>query len=98
MILLDAPALLAWLQGEGGAPRTVRGARVTATDWAEVLDAVRQVGMAPGDAAECLRLAGLHVEAVRGEDALRAAELSVGSLAERINQAVATRLNATRSA
>ena len=101
--VVDASALLAFLQGESGADAVeevlARGAECSAVNWSEVAQKVRAGG---GDwplAAALLSSYGLRVRDATVDDAERAAALwrrgSGLSLAERFCLALGDRLDAT---
>jgi PIN domain nuclease of toxin-antitoxin system len=76
--VLDASAVLAWLQSEPGAdvvdPLLVDGV-ISAANWSEVLQKVAQRGKGTRETADLLRALGLQVEALTEEDAVVAAEI-----------------------
>ncbi len=73
--VLDASALLAYLQGERGADRVAEalsapgGAAISAINWAEVLSKLADHGEAPESVTRMLREAGLLGTALRIEPA-----------------------------
>ncbi len=98
-VLLDASAVLAWLQQEpGGAEikRLLDGGLITAANWSEVLQKVGQHGGDPDEVSLLLRALGLEVIDVTRADGERAAQLWIRSnplsLADRLCLAVAHRL------
>lgn len=102
MTLIDASALLAFLQDEGGSDRVEEaleaGALCTAVNWSEVAQKVRAAGR-DWDLARALLLSfELQIEAVTFDDGELAAALwragSGLSLADRICIAVGRRLQA----
>ena len=100
MTVLDASAVLAFLQGEPGADEVesaLPGACMSAANWSEVAQKVHSRG-ADWETARALLLAyGLLIEPVTAEDAERAASLwqrGTGlSLADRLCLALTTRVN-----
>lgn len=101
MIVLDASALLAFLQGEPGADRVeevLDEAVVGAANWSEVAQKVRASGADWGVASGLLLSYRLRVEPVSHRDAEEAARLwkrgSGLSLGDRLCLAVAARLDA----
>ena len=97
--VIDAAAVLAWLQDEPGgddAERYLMAGVIGAANWSEVLQKSRQHGAPAEVVGRLLTSFGLAVTAVTAEDAERAAELwrpgSVLSLADRLCLALATRL------
>jgi len=98
--VLDASALLAYLQGEPGADeveaRLALGARCTAVNWSEVAQKVRSAGRDWDLAGALLSSHALEVEPVTradGEQAARRWRRGSGlSLADRICLSVADRL------
>ncbi|AXE38363.1 type II toxin-antitoxin system VapC family toxin [Acidipropionibacterium virtanenii] len=99
MTVLDASAVLAFLQGEAGADRVeeaLEDAAIGAANWSEVAQKVRQRGADWPLAAKLLSSYGLAVEPVTAEDAERAALLwrtgSGLSLADRLCLALTGRL------
>lgn len=103
MTLIDASALLAFLQDEAGGDRVeealAAGALCTAVNWSEVAQKVRAAGR-DWDLARALLVAyGLRIEVVTEADAeLAAAMWRAGSglsLADRFCIAVGQRLGAT---
>ena len=103
MKLIDASALLAFLQGEAGTDRVEEaleaGASCSAVNWSEVAQKVRAAGR-DWDLARALLLSyDLHIERVTVHDGELAAKLwragSGLSLADRICIAVGSRLGAT---
>ena len=67
--VLDASALLAYLQGEIGADQVAtaltRGVAVSAVNWAEVLSKLAERGKVPEEVAKQLRDLGLLGEAIQ---------------------------------
>lgn len=99
MIVLDASALLAFLQGEPGADRVEEAlddAVVGAANWSEVAQKVIARGADWGQAQALLASYGVRVEPVTQDDAERAALLwkpgSGLSLGDRLRLAVGQRL------
>lgn len=100
MSVLDATALLAWLQGEPGADRVeplLGDAVVSAANWSEVLQQIRQRGRDADAVGALLRARGLKVEPVTEQDAVVAARYwspdgTPLSLPDRLCLALATRL------
>ena len=97
--LLDASAVLAWLQQEpGGAEikRLLDGGLITAASWSEVLQKVSQHGGDIDEVGLLLRALGLKVTDVTRADGERAAHLwnrsNPLSLADRLCLAAAHRL------
>lgn len=98
--MIDASAVLAWLQDERGsdmAERHMMEGIIGAANWSEVLQKTRQHGAQPGLVARLLTSFGLEVADVTAEDAERAAELWVSgstfSLADRLCLALGLRLD-----
>lgn len=99
-VLLDASAVLTWLQQEpGGAdvrPLLDNGF-ITAANWSEVLQKVHQHGGDPDEVSLLLRALGLDVTEVTRADGERAAQLWNRSnplaLTDRLCLAVAHRLD-----
>ncbi len=86
--VLDASALLAFLQGEAGAPRVeaalLRGVLMSAVNWAEVLSVLAMRGASPeAEADRLLRRHGLadliHIVAFDEAQALECARLRPGT-------------------
>ena len=74
--VLDASALLAWLQLESGAEKvTLEGAIINSVNWSEVLQKARQNGVKVEDMREELEALGLRLQAFSLEEAEKAAEL-----------------------
>lgn len=102
MKVLDASALLAFLQGEVGsdvvAEALTAGACCSAVNWSEVAQKIRSKGRSWDLSRALLQAYEFHVEAVTAADAEKAAELwragSGLSLADRFCLAVAHRLGA----
>ncbi|HKO32203.1 MAG TPA: type II toxin-antitoxin system VapC family toxin [Candidatus Limnocylindria bacterium] len=100
-LVVDASAVLAWLQDEAGAdeaePMLMEGV-IGAANWSEVLKKARQHGVEAGTVAMLLASFGLKVVEVTAEDAERAARLwrrGAGlSLADRLCLALGLRLEA----
>jgi PIN domain nuclease of toxin-antitoxin system len=96
--VVDASAVLAWLQDEPGSdaaePYLMEGI-IGAANWSEVLQKSRQHGASSGFVARLLTSFGLAVAEVTAEDAERAADLwqpaSVLSLADRLCLALGQR-------
>lgn len=102
MSVVDASALLAFLQGEHGADRveeSLEGAVVGAANWSEVAQKVRASGADWGVARGLLSSYELAVEPVSQSDAEAAAEMwkrgSGLSLGDRLCLALAQRLQLT---
>lgn len=100
MTVLDASAVLAFLQGESGADRVeadLEGGVVGAANWAEVAQKVRVSGGDWGIARSLLLSYDLRIEPVTLRDAERAASLwtrgSGLSLGDRLCLALAHRLD-----
>lgn len=101
--VLDASAVLAFLQGEPGAdavePVLVAGAHCSTVNWSEVAQKVRAAGADWRIARSLLLSYGLRVESATVEDGERAAELwrsGAGlSLADRFCLALGERMEAT---
>lgn len=98
-VVVDASAVLAWLQEEPGGARVtalLEGGIVSAANWCEVLQKVRQHGGDPEEVGLLLRSLGLEVVDVTRTDGERAAELWTReyplSLGDRLCLAVAERL------
>lgn len=107
MSVLDASALLAYLHGEPGSDAVAdvlaSGARIGATNFAETLSKLSDVGRQPAEVIEQLREAGilgglLDVEPLTFDDAVKIAELRAEtrdaglSLADRACLALGLRL------
>lgn len=98
-VVLDASAVLAWLQQEPGG-QEIRGALeggiITAANWSEVLQKVRRHGGDPLEVGLLLRSLGLDVCDVIRLDGERSADLwnreDPLSLADRLCLSVAHRL------
>jgi len=97
--VVDASAVLAWLQDEPGsdvAERYLMEGIIGAANWSEILQKSRQHGAPTGLVARLLTSFGLAVAEVTAEDAERAADLwqpaSVLSLADRLCLALGQRL------
>jgi ribonuclease VapC len=98
-VVLDASVVLAWLQREPGGAE-VKGmlddGLITAANWSEVLQKVRQHGGDPDEVGLLLRALGLEVADVTRPDGEHAARLwrreNPLSLADRLCLAVAHRL------
>ena len=97
--VLDSSAILAWLQEEPGHEQVsalLPDGIVTAANWAEILQKVRQHGADPHEVGLLLRSLGLGVVDVTREDGERAALIwKKGlplSLGDRLCLAVAIRL------
>ena len=97
--VIDASAVLAWLQDEPGSDVTERHlveGIIGAANWSEVLQKARQHGAQPDLVARLLTSFGLQVVDVTAEDAGRAADLWVSgsklSLADRLCLALGLRL------
>ena len=74
--VLDASALLAWLQAEPGADAVrLEGALINSVNWSEVLQKARQKGVAVEGVREELEALGLKLRAFSLEEGERAAEL-----------------------
>lgn len=103
MTLIDASALLAYLQGEEGSDEVemalIAGAACTAVNWSEVAQKVRAADRDWGLARALLLSYDLHIESVTAEDAELAAALwrpGAGlSLSDRFCMAVGRRLGTT---
>lgn len=98
-MVLDASAVLAFLQGEPGADRVERaldGGVIGAANWSEVAQKVRAAGADWGIARALLLSYALRIEAVTAEDAESAAESwrrgSGLSLGDRLCLALSARL------
>ncbi len=97
--VVDASAVLAWLQDEPGSDRAERylmDGVIGAANWSEVLQKSRQHGAPAEVVARLLNSFGLEVTDVTAADAERAADLwapgSVLSLADRLCLALGQRL------
>jgi PIN domain nuclease of toxin-antitoxin system len=97
--VVDASAVLAWLQDEPGsdaAERYLMEGVIGAANWSEVLQKARRHGAPAGLVARLLTSFGLAVVEVTAADAEHAAELwhpgSVLSLADRLCLALGQRL------
>ena len=76
--LLDASAVLAWLQGEPGAEQVdavIERSSIGAANWSEVLQKAWQHGRDGDEVAALLVALGLEVEAVTPEIAIQAARM-----------------------
>ena len=74
--VLDASALLAWLQAEPGADEVrLEGALINSVNWSEVLQKAEQKGVAVEGVREELEALGLKLRAFSLEEGQRAAEL-----------------------
>ena len=74
--VLDASALLAWLQAEPGADAVrLEGALINSVNWSEVLQKVEQKGVAVEGVREELEALGLKLQAFSLEEGQRAAAL-----------------------
>lgn len=98
-VLLDASAVLAWLQQEVGATEVrplLDGGFITAANWSEVLQKVHQHEGDPDEVGLLLRALGLDVIDVTRADGELAAQMwnrsSPLSLADRLCLAAAHRL------
>ena len=98
-VLLDASAVLAWLQQEPGGAEVkplLDGGIISAANWSEVLQKVLQHGGEPSEVSLLLRALGLEVTDVTRTDGERAAQLwsrsNPLSLADRLCLAAAHRL------
>ena len=98
-VVLDASAVLAWLQQEPGGAEVkemLDGGIVTAANWSEVLQKVRHHGGNPEEVGLLLRSLGLDVADVTRIDGERAAALWTRenslSLGDRLCLSVAHRL------
>ncbi|MGH8897952.1 MAG: type II toxin-antitoxin system VapC family toxin [Egibacteraceae bacterium] len=104
-VVLDASAVLAWLQDEPGAGEVephLQDGFVSAVNWSEILQKVAQRGRDPRQTGALLRALGLVIVPVTQEDAEEAAATlwpqanPAGlSLADRCCLALARRLDAT---
>lgn len=101
MIVLDSSAVLAWWQSEPGQEHVdsvLEEARISAANWAEVLQKVAQAGRDPEEVGELILGLGLVVEPVLPSDAALIAELwatrSSLSLGDRCCLALGVRLRA----
>jgi ribonuclease VapC len=97
--VLDASAVLAFVQGEPGAARVediLSRSRIPAPNWAEVLQKAYRVGGDARHAGAALKALGLEIEIVAEDDAEIAARLAADnptlSLGDRFCLAVAERL------
>lgn len=97
--VVDASAVLAWLQDEPGsdeAEGVLMEGVIGAANWSEVLQKARQHGIEPGAVARLLASFGLAVAEVTAADGERAAALwkprSSLSLADRLCLALGLRL------
>lgn len=76
--VLDASAVLAWLQAEAGAEVVdplFSDAAISAANWSEVLQKAHQKGRSADEAADLLKALGLEVVPLGEEDAAQAAAL-----------------------
>jgi len=74
--VLDASALLAWLQGEPGMDEvTLEGAVVNSVNWSEVVQKAEQNGVATVGIREELEALGLDLRGFSLEEGQKAAEL-----------------------
>jgi len=76
--VLDASAILAWVQDETGADMVdvyLDGAVVSAVNWSEVLQKVRQHGRDAQETSTLLLALGVEVSDATGADAVTAARL-----------------------
>ena len=74
--VLDASALLAWLQNEPGADEvSLKSALVNSVNWSEVLQKAEQNGVDVEGIKEELEALGLRLQAFGLEEAAKAAEL-----------------------
>lgn len=74
--VLDASALLAWLQDEPGAEHvTLEGALMNSVNWSEVLQKARQKGIDITGIREELEALGLELRGFGLEEGTKAAEL-----------------------
>lgn len=101
-IVLDASALLAWLQNEPGSDVVgdrLADAVVSAANWSEIWQKLAQRGVDADRATRRLRALGVQIEPVTAADAVAAARLwplthTAGlSLADRCCLALALRLD-----
>jgi len=99
--VLDASAVLAWLQGETGTEVVeplLSEAAISAVNWSEVLQKVIQRGRDPGETGDLLQALGLRVMPLTMDDAVLAATLWSQapslSLGDRCCLALARRLGA----
>lgn len=97
--VLDASAVLAWLQQESGAEivdSLLSDASISTVNWSEVLQKVAQRGRNAGDTGDLLRALGMDVIPLSVEDAAHAAGLWLQapslSLGDRCCLALAYRL------
>jgi ribonuclease VapC len=102
-VVLDASALLAWLQGEPGSDAVgahLSDSAVCAANWSETWQKLAGRGVDADRATRRLRALGVRVEALTADDALAAARLwsdtrAAGlSLGDRCCLALAQRLAA----
>ena len=98
--VLDASAVLAWLQGETGADVVdpfLAQAAISTVNWSEVLQKASQKGRDAGETSDLLKALGLEIAALTEEDASLAAALWLHapslSLADRCCLALAHRLD-----
>jgi ribonuclease VapC len=74
--VLDASALLAWLQGEPGMDEvTLEGAVINSVNWSEVVQKAEQNGVAMMGIREELGALGLDLQGFSLEEGQKAAEL-----------------------
>lgn len=74
--VLDASALLAWLQDEPGADEvSLEGAIINSVNWSEVLQKAQQKGIDVRDIREELEALGLELRGFGLEEGQKAAEL-----------------------
>jgi ribonuclease VapC len=99
--VLDASAVLAWLQGEPGAAVVdplFAEAAISTVNWSEILQKVAQKGRDAGETGDLLKALGLQIVPLTEEDASLAASLwsqvSNLSLADRCCLALAHRRKA----
>lgn len=98
-VILDASAVLAWLQQEEGADVVeplLDGAVMSAVNLSEVLQKAMQAGMEPEPVADGLKSLGVRVEPVTEDDALPMARWWIAehdlSIADRCCLALAQRM------
>lgn len=74
--VLDASALLAWLQGEPGMDKvTLEGAVINSVNWSEVVQKAEQNGVTTTGIREELEALGLDLRGFSLEEGQKAAEL-----------------------
>jgi ribonuclease VapC len=99
--VLDASAVLSWLQnepGEGVVDPLLDESLVSAANWSEILQKVGSKGRSMDETADLIKAVGVQIAQLTEEDAARAASLWFQapflSLADRFCLALAHRLGA----